>query len=316
MKFKSTSLTISNTKFKIHKDATHILKEAKSISKKLGVIDNNLHRHHTTMTNYLYINTPINKMINAVVTYDVLYFIDDFFGEDTSSGLQLNFKKILNIWSGNTEFASSSNTKVNDLYKSISYISSSIKKDSPSYFFKKYTQSITEHLAYSLNTTPYTTVDEYIATRLYTGGMYPVIDLIEYMHSIYLSKDILNKTPSIIKLRKQCALIGALSNDIFSYAKEKHSNYNLINAYIISKEAKDYNDAVKKSIMKVNFIYSEYNATLIETSKEIKELIPSQKSIILKYIDALNIIIASSYHWQKNTDRYKHPENVFEDMKI
>ncbi len=282
MEFTSTSLTISNTKPEIHKDATHILKEAKSVSKELGVIDDNLYKHHTTMTNHLYIDAPISKMINAVVTYDVLYFIDDFFGEDTNDGLQPDFKKILEIWTGNSSHSRSSNFKIDNLYKSISYISDSIKKDCPSYFFNKYTQSITEHLSYSLKVIPYTTVDEYIAIRLYTGGMFPVIDLIEYMHSIYISSEIINKVPSIIKLREQCALIGALSNDLFSYAKEKHSNYNLINAYLISKEADNYYDAVNKSIIKVNDIHAEFESTLLQTSQESIKLTPTHKVYCIK----------------------------------
>ncbi|WP_237275677.1 terpene synthase family protein [Tenacibaculum ovolyticum] len=316
MKFTSTCLTISNTELKKHKEATTILKEAKSISKKMGIIDDDLYKHHTTMTNYLYINAPIEKMINAVVTYDVLYFIDDFFGEDTSDGIQADFKMIFDIWTGKTQYKCSSNSKIDRLYKSISYISDIIKKDSPSYFFNKYTQSIAEHLSYSLKAIPYTTVDEYIAIRLYTGGMFPVIDLIEYIHSIYISPEIINKVPSIIKLREQCALIGALSNDLFSYAKEKHSNYNLINAYLISNEAENYYDAVNKSIIKVNEIHTEFETTLQQTSQECILLAPLHQSIVLKYIDALNVIISASYHWQKSTKRYEHSENVFEDMKL
>lgn len=315
MKFTSNDLTISNTKIKIHKDASFILKEAKSISKRLGVIDDKLYKHHTTMTNYLYVNAPIDKMINAVVTYDVLYFIDDFFGEDTNNGVQPDFKKIIDIWTGDKLDSYNTNSKVDNLYKSIFYISNTIKKDSPSYFFNKYTRSITKHLSYSLKTIPYATVNEYIAIRLHTGGMFPVIDLIEYMYSIYISPEITSKIPSINKLREQCALIGALSNDLFSYAKEKHSNYNLINAYLISKEADNYYDAINKSIIKVNSIHSEFKSTLLQTSKESIKLTPLNKSIVSKYIAALNVIISSSYHWQKNTKRYKHPENVFEDMK-
>ncbi len=315
MKFTSNCLTISKTKLKTHKDASLILKKAKSISKELGVIDDDLYKHHTTMTNYLYVDAPINKMVNAVVTYDVLYFLDDFFGEDTNKGLLVDLKKVLAIWAGNTQY-SDSNTKIDNLYKSIFYISNSIKKDSPSYFFNKYTQSITEHLSYSLKSIPYTTVDEYIAIRLYTGGMFPVIDLIEYIHSIYISPEILNKVSLIKKLREQCALIGALSNDLFSYAKEKHSNYNLINAYLLSNEADNYNDAVNKSIIKVNTIHSEFQLTLERIVQKSTELNPTHRAIVLKYIDAINVIVSSSYHWQKSTKRYLHSENIFEDMKV
>ncbi len=310
----STLLTISKTELYLHKDALVISQKAKKISEKLGIIDEELYNGHSTMTNYIYIDCPVDKMINVLVTYDVLYFLDDFFGEDTKTGELPQVNKILEIWKGEKMY-NSKNFKINKLYNSINYISEILRNDSPKLFFNKYTNSVIEHLSASLIEKKYNTVDEYISIRLITGGMYLLIDLIEYVHSIYLSEELINNEKIYIKkLCKQCALIGALSNDIFSYAKEKHSNYNLINAYLTTKEASNYNEAVIKSIDKVNHIYSDFKSTIKKVRTE--SLVQSDKLVVDKYLKALEIIIASSYHWQKNTSRYYHPENVFEDMKV
>ncbi len=313
MNFNSALLTISNTELYLHKDASIISKKAKIISEKLGIIDEELYSGHSTMTNYIYVNSSIDKMVNVLVTYDVLYFLDDFFGEDTNTGELPDVREILDIWRGD-KLHNSKNKKIKKLYTSINYISKTLRKDSPTFFFNKYTNSVIEHLSASLIEKKYKTVDEYISIRLMTGGMYLLIDLIEYVHSIYLSEELINDENIYIKkLCKQCALIGALSNDIFSYAKEKHSDYNLINAYLVSHEASNYNQAVIKAIDKVNEIHSDFKLTIKKVNTE--SLKSNDKLIVEKYINALKVIVASSYHWQKSTNRYYHSENVFEDMK-
>ena len=313
MNLNSTLLTISNTQLYIHKDANTISKKAKVISKELGIIDENLYSGHSTMTNYIYIDSPIDKMVNVLVTYDVLYFLDDFFGEDTNTGELPEIVKVLEIWKGEKSH-NSQNTRINQLYNSIQYISRILRKDSPENFFKKYTNSVIEHLYSSLTPKSYNTVNEYISIRLVTGGMYLLIDLIEYVHSIYLSEEIINNKKFYIKkLCKQCALIGALSNDLFSYAKEKHSDYNLINAYLKTKEASNYKEAVIKSISRVNKIHSDFESTIKKAKSE--ALISNEKLTLEKYFNSLEVIVASSYHWQKSTPRYYHVQNIFNDMK-
>lgn len=316
MNFHSRNLTISNTKVYIHEEANVILEKARVVSANLGIIEEELYKGHSTMTNYLYINSPVPKMVNLLVTYDVFYFLDDFFGEDTNTGQLPDFSKVMEAWKEGKSH-NSSDTKIDKLYTSINYISKKIKEDSPDFFFEKYTNSVIEHLHFSLNTPKYTTVDEYISIRLLTGGMYPVIYLIEYAHSIYLSQEIMdNKNLYIDDLQRQCAIIAVLSNDVFSYAKEKHSDYNLINAFLITGEASDYKEAVEKSIQIVNDAHTDFKSTIKKARQHLKNLELNEQLMLEKYIDGLDVIVASSYHWQKITNRYYHAENVFEDMKV
>lgn len=315
MTFNSYDLTISNTELYIHKEAKAISTKARIISEGLGIIDDGLYAGHSTMTSYLYVNSPISKMVNLLVTYDVFYFLDDFFGEDTNTGQLPDITKILEIWK-NGKVYNSTNPKIAKLYTSIDYISKKIKEDSPDFFFEKYTNSVIQHLDFSLNQRKYNTVNEYIDIRLITGGMYLAIYLIEYVHSIYLTEKILlNEGLYIKQVQEKCALIGALSNDVFSYSKEKHSDYNLINAYLITGEAANYKQAVIKSIDRVNDIHADFQLTIQCARNNSESLELSEKLIVRKYFDALDVIVSSSYHWQKKTNRYIHPENVFEDMK-
>lgn len=314
MIFHSTDLTIAQTTPSIHKDAELILERAHTVSQQLGIADDQGYRHHTTMTNYLYVDAPVDKMVNAVVTYDVLYYFDDVFGEDTAKGATPDFKHLMAVWSGR-ESPPEGEGSIAKLYRSVGHISSSIRNDCPEGFFARYTQSIVEHLSYSLQSLPYVSVEEYIAIRLQTGGMLPVLDLIEYTHSLYLDAQTLQQVPSLTDLRRQCALIGALSNDLFSYAKEQHSDYNLVNAYLRTGEATDYADAVHQSIRRVNALHQSFKETLITARAEIARSSPSSADLGERYVAALEVIIASCYHWQKRTGRYVHEGNVFGDMR-
>ena len=144
MIFNSSSLTISNTKIYIHKEASVILQKARTLSEELGIIDDDLYDGHSTMTNYVYVDSPICKMVNVLVTYDVLYFLDDFFGEDTNTGQLPNTAKILEIWKDGTIY-NSNDSKIDKLYASVNFISKTLREDSPNFFFQKYTNSVIEH---------------------------------------------------------------------------------------------------------------------------------------------------------------------------
>ncbi|XLS27797.1 terpene synthase family protein [Flavobacteriaceae bacterium M23B6Z8] len=315
MKFNSESLTIANSDRYIHTEADIISEKAKAISEKLGIVKEGLYSGHSTMTNYIYTDAPIDKMVNVLVTYDALFYLDDVFGEDTRTGQLPDAQKIIEIWKGEKMY-SSANIEIQKLYESIGYVSRRLRKDCSKVFFEKFTTTITDHLSNSLTSKAYQTVDDYTKIRLATSGMYIPIDLIEYVHSIYVDEELRNTENLFLKqLCEQCALIGALSNDLFSYSKEKHSDYNLINAFLLTKEASNYHEAVTKSIAKVNSIHAHFKATLSKARQAVTSLPANEQLIIDRYLNSLEVIVASSYHWQKSTNRYYHHENVFEDMK-
>ena len=71
-----------------------------------------------------------------------------------------------------------------------------------------------------------------------------------------------------------------------------------------------------KSINRVNDVHADYMLTMKNARSKSESLSFNEKLMIDTYFDALDVVVASSYHWQKITNRYFHIENVFEDMKI
>lgn len=314
-KFESTNLHISKTPFFMHEDAEVILNKAKEISMRLGIVDEELYRNHSTMTNYLYVDGTIERMVNTLVTYDAFYFLDDFFGEDTVEEETVDLKRILKLWEGEHVEASNEDQKVSSLYQSIAYIGKVVRNDSSEVFFTKYTKSIKDHLYYVLGEIPFKTVAEYIEIRLHTSGMLPVLDLMEYVNDNYVTNDLEGKLPLLQSLKITCALIGGLSNDLFSYAKEKHSKYNLINAFLQTKEASTYEEAVMKAIEIVNELYFRFEREMIQAQRKVEEFDSKNQSVILKHLKGLKVVVSACYHWQLETRRYRHSENVFEDLR-
>jgi hypothetical protein len=311
----SSSLYISNTLKCIHNDAVEILEKARIVSAKLGVIDPELHGGHTTMTNYLYIKAPVDRMINALVLYDILYYFDDTFGEDTLEGAMVNLEIVVAVWEGKEINYPNERPNLTNFLKALRYISNCFRADSNPMFFKKHTVEMKKHLWFATNSPSFNTVDEYLEIRLYTAGMLPAIDLMEYLNGCYISHHLLEKVPALKQVRYTCAMIGGLSNDLFSYAKEKHSDFNLVNAYLKTKEAATFEDAVIKSIALVNNLYEEYLAAVAQAYISSAILEEEDTSIISTYLDGMDVIISACYHWQKSTKRYEHPENVFVDMR-
>ncbi|CAM1366444.1 terpene synthase family protein [Tenacibaculum xiamenense] len=316
MKFYSHLLTISQTPSKVHCHSKIILKKAREISEKLGIADSELYNHHTTMTNYVYNNAPVHKMITAVVFYDVLYFMDDFFGEDTQKGILPDINKVLNIWAGNDNYYHSSDERLSNLYKGLGLISSEFRNNSSKFHFNKLTKSISNHLQYSLSPYLFKSIKEYFEIRLHTGGMLPVIDLIEYMYDIYLTEELIQQIPELSKIRYECALIGGLSNDIFSYPKEKHSDYNLINVIIKYNNNLSLFEATKQSIEEVNLIHQNYQNTHKTIQRKLTGFTEGIKQSLTEYLNALDVVVSASYHWQKSTKRYMHEKHILEDMKL
>ncbi len=314
-KFESTDLRISKVPFYKHEDAELILKKAKMVSLQLGIVDEVLYRDHSTMTNYLYVDASMERMVNTLVTYDAFYFLDDFFGEDTVGEETVDLKTILKLWEGENIAFHHENQKASNLYQAISYIGKVVRDDSSEAFFSKYTKSIKNHLFYVLGDIPFKTVEEYIEIRLHTSGMLPVLDLMEYANDNYVTNDLESKLPLLGSMKNRCALIGGLSNDLFSYAKEKHSSYNLINAFLLTKEANSYEEAVVKSIDIVNELHFKFEEEMLQMKRYAQQLDSTNQSIILKYLKGLEVVISACYHWQLETRRYKHPENIFEDMR-
>lgn len=233
-------LTISKTQKYIHNDIDFIIIEAEKQCNTLNIIyDYIKYKNYDTMSSYLYV-------IITTVFFNMLFYIDDIYGEDiTSKCSKLDIKIIIDIWKNGKINKEKEFLQLNDLFESMLYLRNIILEKSNIYFFERLTNYLIEHIKHTLIPKKYFNLTYYIDTRKHFGGMYPTLIMIEFVYECYLNKETIKK---VSELNNIVAKIGALSNDIFSYPKEKHSDFNLINVLVKIKKAKNINESIYKSI--------------------------------------------------------------------
>ena len=312
MTYQSQQLTISKTVKTVHPQQDFIQNESRKIAKALGIYSKHMYEGHHSMAPYLFTDSDVNRIIDATVWFGSLYYLDDFFGEDIQHEVRADFDILFRSWKTGTYEKVTDYTPLNNLYRSIAYCSSQIQKHSTRFFFERYTHELKKHLHHSLHPTPYCSSEEYIQSRIHFGGMYPTMGMIEFTNQTFLSTKDLAENKLLTNAQKYCALIGVLSNDLISYHKESHSNFNLINAYLVAGEARDLDHAIDKAIETVNETHDAFSKAYntFKSSKDIKNYYT-----LLPYFEGLQKIVAASYHWQLSTDRYRSPANIFTDLQ-
>ncbi|HBQ98074.1 MULTISPECIES: terpene synthase family protein [unclassified Roseofilum] len=314
----SSTLKIATTDCKLHPKATAILTKAKNHCKLLGIYDEDRYLSHHTMTPYLFGYSSFDRTVDATIFFSVLYYLDDFFGEDSADSLKLDAQVLFRIWQTGKYHIMNRYppSKIDRLCAALAYISGIIQTKSPYSFFQHYTNYLRLHLQHSLYPINYQTVEEYIQTRIHFGGMYPTIGMIEYVYDTYLTEELRDSLPLLVQLEESCALIGALSNDLFSYHKEAHSRFNLLNALMETHANCNLEKAIKLAVDRVNGLYDNFLLNYSALKIQAESLPIAEQQIITTYVDSLQQLIAASYHWQLNTNRYRAHDNVFEDMRI
>lgn len=317
MVFNSTDLIISQTQYIVHKDMKLILRKTKEISKKLGIIyDDNKYLDYTTMSVYCFPVGLTKKVVDICVLNNLLFYIDDLFSADARVTDDIpSIDDLVNAWNKHEFNTSYKNEQINTTLRVIGHMSNTIQKNSNPKFFQRLSANLYLHLVEALNPTPYKTIKEYTDARMYFSGMVPTLNFIEYVNNVYITPDFRKQFPAISIAERIAIDIGGLANDIISYPKEKHTEFNLINAYIKTNEANNFDEAIRKSIDLVNKIYDEFKNVITTSFKQIEDLNLQDKNTITLYLHGLEHIVAATYHWQLYTHRYNHPEHFLADMK-
>jgi hypothetical protein len=320
--FNSNQLTISTLEITYHEAIKDILKATSRLTDKLNIQLEQVYSAHTSMTAFLYPHSGKYRLVIANVLYDFLYYIDDLFGEDIEvleDEKRPSLTEMMQIWKTgviNTDSIEyNSSEQIKNIYTALLWIRTKLVQSSDPVFFKKLSKLLFEHLKEQLEPKDYDTVEEYLMLRRRFGGMYPVVFLVEYCNNRYLAPDTLAQLPSLQNAIDACADIGGLSNDIFSYPKESHSKFNLINSYLVVHPEMTLQEAVQNSINVVNDYHFEFDQAIEQLQIEVKSLPKKEQITVLQFADGLKDILSASYHWQFVTQRFRHDNHILEDLK-
>ncbi len=320
--FNSNQLTISNLEVSCHKGIKDILKATSKLTKELNIQLEEAYAAHTTMTSFLYPTSGKYKVVIVNILYDLLYYIDDLFGEDIEGADQYDkpsLTELMYIWqTGEINAAyydKLTNEKVQTVCTAMQWVRNKLFQSCEPAFFQKLSWLLSEHLRDQLEPDNYGSIEEYILLRRNFSGMYVAIYLIEYCTGNCLTDEMLKKVPNLQKAIDLCTDIGGLSNDIFSYPKERHSKFNLVNSFGELNETNSLNEAIQKSIDLVNDCHTDFNRSVQQIQLEVTALEEEEKAIVLEFTDGLKSILSATYHWQLVTKRYRHKNHILEDLK-
>lgn len=286
-----------------------LLERAKSKAKALGLYLDGLYLGHHDMSAYLYPFADEDRLIGASLMTTLLYYVDDLFGEDNKVRYSFDLENFKAAWERGEQPAARDEVEA-QLYKAAASYGADFRAAVPKDFWNYYQGYLYMHLDHSLQPCLYANSQEYIDSRVHFGGMYPTILLIEYCANQYLSSE-MHANLDLLAAQEALALIGAISNDLISYPKEKHSQFNLINVYLATGEADSLTQAIQKTILYVNQLHKDYQAALARF-----EAIGQAEPFVKQYVEYMNNMLAACYHWQIQTDRYKHPEHILEELKV
>lgn len=313
----SQLLTMSLRPKEAHPQTDFIMSEAYKIAKELNIISEG-YADYSTFVPDLFPEAAADRVIDVTIFFNSLYYLDNLFGEDTYKAdlmtAKPELKKLQTVWLTG-QFEASSIPAINNLLLGILKFRNRLLQKGNALFYSKITQSLFTHLQHALAPAEYQTVEEYIESRRWSGGMDATLDLYDYVYENYLPNAILKRNKYINRLNYLCNLHPTLSNDIFSYPAEKHSKFNLINVFLETKEAHSFKEAVFKSINLVNDYDREFKKLYDNREVEIAKIEQKYRPQVRQYIESLRNCLAASYDWQISTPRYKHPKHFLRDMR-
>src|SRR5258708_660155 len=179
---------------------------------------------------FLYPQTSLERLVIMGKMLTILFYIDDVYGDLTSSqGLEATanevFVEIEACCSAFSVKRLPEGTQGDAVAEAFLHLREEMDGLAPVGWLNRFSESLSEHLYSSVLPNLYgwnarsQSIPGYIQVRERTSGMYPTVDFIEFANDAFLPDRVI-KLPLINQLRLDCARIGSLSNDLFSYHQE------------------------------------------------------------------------------------------------
>src|SRR6185437_15322289 len=196
----------------------------------------------------------------------------------------------------------------------------------PAEWFDRFLESYLLHIDVAHKTRDATsggaiqTVEEYIGVRREISGMPHTVTLIEYSTDTYLDWPELQRAgiaDELEKINDAVSLIGALTNDLFSFEKEvidHRSDSNLIPVIILNNFRMKLHEAIQVASAIIKNLLIDYTKSLhaIREKLDLSErLSGEQKHHVYVYLDGLKAVLQACWMWQKSTKRYKRKFSIW-----
>ena len=280
----------------------------------------NFDEYHT-MAAYMFPRTSEDRLVTINILMDLLWFIDDYYTRERRDVHENDHKALANAFKdGMKILLYGQQPDQKDVWHDACFdLRDQILALGGERWLFRLGRSLSEHLqatTYSLAKIVedgVLDVERYVAVREHDSGMQVAIDCVEFAYDIYIPDEVM-ADPWVQTMRRHCANVGGLINDLTSYHKEAEvgeERFNLISVFMES-EGVDFHTAVKKSIDLIN----EFIADFLHKEQHIPDFgSPAVNEMVARYVQGLKDHIGASYHWQLNTNRYRSPDSPFPELQ-
>lgn len=313
----SNLMTMSISFKKSHPQKSYIIDEVFKISNNLNLIIGG-YEFYAGLAAEVFPDAPVDRVIDAAVFFNLIYQFDNTFGEDTFNRAYTaekpTFEFLKKVWLEGSIHEFSPIQQVNNFLNGMLFFRRILTEKSNPEFFQKFTKNFLTHLDYSLRDNTYTTVEEYMRSRRWTGAMDACLDLYEYVYDNYLPNSLLKENEFIKRLSQLCHLHVSYINDVVSYPAEEHSDQNLIKAFM-KIDGNSHKQAVLRAIEQVNSYDREFSELYQNKEEELEKVDAAYREQAAKHVESIRKSIATYYRWQMNTPRYRHPNHFLADFR-
>lgn len=291
-------------------------------------------RYYISCALFLYPTAEFDKMIAMVKNCAVDYYLNDSMGREIFSQLtneqQKTAEEIIDRMGQVDE-----NLNVQLSYHPVELANREmlayIRDTSPADWFADFVKFYSYHIAVThkdnnaaaLQYVP--TVDEYIEMRNHTSGMPHIVLLIEYAEGAFLDWEKLNQlgiSSLLKKIHRAAALIGCLTNDLFSFEKEVIKNStdaNLLMSIALNYPEYSLQDCIHHAAGIVRETLRDCITGLEALQQHIDAMQfdePETAAILTKHLAGLERCVQASWMWQVYTRRYKNSRSIWDETQL
>lgn len=284
---------------------------------------------YITCAMFLFPTAPMEKIVLLSKNYAVDFYLNDTMGRDAKPTTEEQQRlyairdrlaargKELNP-DGDASFAEVANIKVLE----------EIANTSPASWFNEFLHQYLYHIdvahrSYDAATLGYIpSVEEYVTRRCYISGMPHSVSLVEYSNNVFLDWDRLDKAGWADDLKKigwTVSLIGALTNDLFSFEKEvidHRSDSNLVVLIVLNNFRMTLEEAIHVAASIIRRLLDDYHHYLFRIQERMATgpgIEDQQKEYLRIWLDGVKAVLQACWTWQTFTKRYKRAGSIWQE---
>ena len=268
----------------------------------------------SSMCAYLFPNATLEKLVTTGKIFALSWFIDEiadaFTLEQRASLANVDYRIAENNLPRLVELAPILQTGVifspapTMLERATKEIADDLAS-APLYWRERFARLVGEYLALTVvsKDQQISSVVSYIPFRLRDSGMLFTCAMAEFASGCFLPDRVYNN-PVVWSMIEAVSKVGSLSNDLFSYDRERReqTRFNLLE--ILLSES-PFEEAVDRSIRIIN--------QSVQSFMDAKALIPNDA---VGFSVALEAFIAASWYWQIDTPRYRSIDSSFAELRV